>query len=54
MVWFSGGEKKRSILGFLLKLLWERCLARMTSHLKEVSIGRDHLMHVIKVGNEEV
>ena len=47
------GRKKWSILGFLLKLLWERCLAGMTSHPKEVSIGWDHLMHAIEVGNEE-
>ena len=47
------GRKKWSILGFLLKLLWERCFAGMTSHPKEVSIGWDHLMHAIEVGNEE-
>ena len=52
-MWFGGGEKKRYILGFALKLLWEKCSAGMTSHLKEVSMGWDHLMHGIEVGNEE-
>ena len=28
-----------SILGFLLKLLWEKCPAGMISHLKKVSMG---------------
>ena len=47
-------RKRGSILGFPLKLLWERCFARMTSHPKEVSMGWNHLMHAIEVGNEEV
>ena len=41
-----------SILGFLLKLLWDKCPIGMVSHLKEVSIGCDHLMHAIEVGDE--
>ena len=53
VVWWWG-EKKGSILRFPLKLLWERCLVGMTSHLKEVSIGWDHLMHAIEVGNERL
>ena len=44
------GRKRGSILGFSLKLLWEKCLARMTSHLKEVRMSWDHLMHAIEVG----
>ena len=39
------------ILGFLLKLLWDKCPTGMVSHLKEV-IGCDHLMHAIEVGDE--
>ena len=46
---FGGGEKKGSIMGFSLKLLWEKCSAGMAFHLKEVSMGWDHLMHVIEV-----
>jgi len=41
-----------SILGFPLKLLWKRCPIGMTSHPKEVSMGWDHLMHAIEVGDE--
>ena len=40
-------RKKRSILGFLLKLFWERCPAGMASHPKEVSMGWDHFIHAI-------
>ena len=46
-------EKNRSILGFPLKLLWERCPVGMASHPKEVSMGWNHLMHVIEVGDEK-
>ena len=37
-------------MGFLLKLLWEKCFARMASHPKEVRMSWDHLMHAIEVG----
>ena len=30
------GRKRESILGFPLKLIWEKCLVRMASHPKEV------------------
>ena len=30
----------------------ERCPTRMASHLKEVSMGWDHQMHAIEVGDE--
>ena len=50
----GGGEKKGSIMGFPLKLLWEKCSAGMTFHPKEVSMDWDHLMHVIEVGDEVV
>ena len=33
------GRKKESILGFPLKLLWEKCPTGMTFHPKEVSVG---------------
>ena len=33
------GRKRGSILGFPLKLLWEKCPARMTSHPKEVRMS---------------
>ena len=52
-MWLGSREKKGSILKFSLKLLWERYPVGMISHPKEVSMGWDHLMHVIKVGNEE-
>ena len=29
------GRREEPILGFLLKLFWGKCLARMTYHLKE-------------------
>ena len=47
------GRKRESILGFLLKLLWEKCPAGMASHPKEVRIRWDHLMHAIEVGEGE-
>ena len=52
-MWFGGGEKNRFIMGFLLKLFWERCPTGMASHLNEVSMGKDHLMHSIEVGDEK-
>ena len=33
------GRKKESILGFLLKLILEKCPAGMASHPKEVTMG---------------
>ena len=45
------GEKK-SILGFLPRLLSGECFARMVFLPKKVNIGRDHLMHAIGVGVE--
>ena len=45
------GEKK-SILEFLLRLLWRECFARMAFLPKEVNIGGDHLKHAIGVGVE--
>ena len=45
------GEKK-SFLGFLLRLLWRKCFARMAFLPKEVNIGGDHLKHAIGVGVE--
>ena len=53
-MWFGSGEKMGSILGFPLKLLWGKCLAGMAFHPKEVSMGWDHLMRVIEVGEEKV
>ena len=38
-MWFGSGEKREPILGFSLKLLWEKCPVRMISHPKEVSMG---------------
>jgi len=38
-VWFDGGEKGESILGFLLKFFWEKCPTGMTSHPKEVNMS---------------
>ena len=47
------GRKRGSILGFLIKILWEKCPTRMAFHLKEVRMSRDHLMHAIEVGEGE-
>ena len=33
--WSSGREKRKPILGFLIRFFWGRCLAEMTYHLKE-------------------
>ena len=51
-VWFGDGEKKGYILGFPLKLLWDKCPFGMAFHPKEVSMGWNHLMHAIEVGDE--
>ena len=40
--WFSGGEKGKHILGFLLKLFWGKCPAGMTYHPKEAKMSWDH------------
>ena len=49
------GRRREPILGFLLKLFWrEKCLAKMTSHPKEVNISWNHLMHAIEVSKGEV
>ena len=50
MVWSSGREKGEPILGFPLKLFWEKCSARMTSHPKEVNMSWNHWMHAIEGG----
>ena len=47
VVWWQG--EKRSILGFLLRLLSGKCFARMTFLLKEINTGQKHLMHAIRV-----
>ena len=33
------GRRGKSILGFLLKLFWRKCLARMTFHPKEGKVS---------------
>ena len=38
------GRKRGSTLGFPLKLLWEKCLAGIASHPKEVRMSWDHLI----------
>jgi len=38
-VWFGGEEKGEPILGFPLKLFWEKYLVGMTSHTKEVNMS---------------
>ena len=38
-VWSGGGEKGVPILGFPLKLFWEKYPVRMTSHPKEVNMS---------------
>ena len=37
--WFGGGEKGKSILGFMLRLFWGKCPAEMTYHPKEVRMS---------------
>ena len=51
-MWFSGREKKGSILGFLLRLYLGKCLARMAFHPKEASKGLRPLVHAIEVSGE--
>ena len=41
-VWSGGGERRKPILGFLLRLFWGKCLARMTYRPKEVRISWNH------------
>ena len=38
----GGGEKGEPILGFSLKLFWEKCLARMISQPKEANMSWNH------------
>ena len=46
------GRKRGLFWGSHLSFFRERCPAGMTSHPKEVSMDWNHLMHVIKVGDE--
>ena len=36
------GRGKKSILGFLLRFFWGKCLAGMTCHPKEVRMSWNH------------
>ena len=40
--WSSDGERRKPILGFLLRLFWEKCPAGMTYHPKEVMMSWNH------------
>ena len=44
--WVYSGIPAQAFLG--------KCPTRMSFHPKEVSMGWNHLMHAIEVGNEEV
>ena len=46
------GRNGGFILGFPFKLLWKKCPTGIVFHLKEVSMGYDHLIHAIVVGDE--
>ena len=50
VVWRWG--EKRSILGFLLRLLSGKCFAGMAFFPKGVNIDWEHLIHAIGVGIE--
>ena len=52
-VWSGGGEKGVPILGFPLKLFWEKYPVRMTSHPKEVNMSYNCQVHAIEVGKGE-
>ena len=41
-VWFSGKERGKPILEFLLRLFWRKCPAGMTYHPKEVRMSWNH------------
>ena len=41
-MWSGGREKGEPILGFSLKLFWEKCPVGMTSHPKEVNMSWNH------------
>ena len=47
------GEKEGLFWGSHSNFFGERRLVGMVSHPKEASMGWDHLMHAIKVGNRE-
>ena len=38
-VWSGSGERRKPILGFLLRLFWGKCPAGMTYRLKEVRMN---------------
>ena len=52
-VWFGGGERRKPILGFLLKLFWGKCPAGMTCCPKEARISSNHQVHAMKDGERE-
>ena len=47
IVW-RWGEKKKLILGFLLRLFWGKCPTVMTYHPKEARISWNHWVHVMR------
>ena len=47
--WSGGGERKeKPILGFLLRLFWGKCPARITCHPKEARMSWNHQVHTMR------
>ena len=51
-VQFGRGEKTKVYSGVPTQASLKKCPVGMTFHLKEVSVGCDHMIHAIKVGGE--
>ena len=46
--WYGGGERKKPILRFLLRLFWGKCLVGMTYHPKEERMSWNHQVHAMR------
>ena len=46
-------RRGKPILGFMLKLFWEKCPTRMTYHLKEGKLSWNHQVHAIRISKRE-
>ena len=42
------GKGKKPILGFLLRLFWGKCPARITCHPKEARMSWNHQVHAMR------
>ena len=51
--WSSDGERRKPIMGFLLRLFWGKCLAGMTCHPKETRMSWNHQVHAMREKERE-